>query len=428
MARDRSMTFDFANIVVRGKKLAILVTTVFGLANGAHAQDMKWAQVWTASPQPTWEGDFPLPTLLPFNLWEQTVRQNLRVGLGSETFRIVLSNEYGTGPLRIDAVHLALPGSEPGSVDVATDKTVTFSGQDGITVPAGAPAMSDPVTLPVGAQGDLVVTFFVSGPAPIETFHWDGQQTGWIAPGNQVSASELDQPIETTTRIYLTAVLAEVPAETKTVVAIGDSITDGAASGMDANSRWPDFLSQNLSAQNVAVVNAGISGARLLDSRMGENAAARFTRDVLSVPGVSTVVVLIGINDISWPGQSFDPDGRLLTLQEIIVGYRQLIALAHSHNIRIVAGTLTPFKDALKGSPLEGYYSPERDALRQEVNGWIRTSGEFDAVIDLDRLLADPADPLKIAEGLQADYLHLSAAGNKMVADAMTQEILFGSE
>ncbi len=272
------------------------------------------------------------------------------------------------------------------------------------------------------------MSFFISGPMPIDTYHWDAEEVAYIGSGNQVASTTIEEPTENTTRIYLSDVLVEAPVETRAVVAFGDSITDGAASGPGLNARWPDFLAENLTGDNVAVVNTGISGARLLNSRMGENAAARFTRDVLSVPNLETVVVLIGINDIAWPGQSFGPQDPFLTKEELIAGYRQLIALAHSHNVRIVAGTLTPFKDALKGSPLEGYYNEQRDALRQQVNEWIRTSGEFDAVVDLDKLVADPDDPLAVQSDLHADHLHFSPKGNKMVADALTPAILFGNQ
>ncbi len=406
--------------------LALLAVVSAG-TSFAFAKDSTWVSTWAASPQPTWAGDFPLPTLLPFNLWNQTVRQKVRVSLGGDKLRIVLSNEYGKVPLSIDSVHIALPGPGGSAIDPSTDRLVTFSGSEKLTIPDGAPAISDPIDLKVAARGDVVVTFFVSGPTPINTFHWDGEETGYIGERNQVASASIDRPTTTTTRIFLSDVMVEAPAGTKAVVAFGDSITDGASSGLDINSRWPDFLAEDLAPDNVAVVNAGISGARLLNTRMGEDAMARFSRDVLSVPNLRTVVVLIGINDIAWPGQSFGPNDPFLTKEQLIAAYRQLIALAHAHNVRIVAGTLTPFQDALKGSPLEGYYSQKRDQLRQEVNEWTRTSGEFDAVVDLDKLVQDPSNPLAIRNDLQADHLHFSPKGNKMVADALTPAILFGN-
>lgn len=417
--------------VLKSSRCALVVAMAMSTAalifpGGAIAGGSTWVKTWAASPQPVWGGDFPLPTLLPFNLWNQTVRQKVRVSLGGNRLRIVLSNEYGKEPLVIDSVHIALPGAGGPTIDTGTDRVVTFGGVERLAIPAGAPAISDPIELAVPARGDVVVSFFARAPIPVTTFHWDAQQTGYIGAGDQVSEPTIDQPTEVTTRIFVSDVLVEAPDGAGAVVAFGDSITDGAASGLDTNSRWPDFLAEKLAGDNVAVLNAGISGAQLLNSRMGENALARFARDVLSVPNLRTVVVLIGINDIAWPGQAFAPNAPFLTKEELVAGYRQLIAMARAHNVRIVAGTLTPFEDALKGSPLEGYYSAKRDELRREINEWIRTGGEFDAVVDLDRLVADPDNPLAIRADLHADYLHFSAAGNKVVADALTPAILFG--
>ena len=347
---------------------------------------MKWVGSWTASPQPTWGGDFPLPTLLPFNLWNQTVRHTVRLSVGGKRLRVTISNEYGTRPLVIDQAHVAL-AADKSAIRPGTSRPLTFGGSDKVVIPPGAPMVSDPVDLDVPARGDVAISIFIAGPASIDTFHWDAEQTGFIGAGNQASAEAIDAPTEVTTRIFLSDVLVEAPADTRTVVALGDSITDGAASGLDQNVRWPDFLAERLAGEKVAVLNAGIAGGRLLQSRMGENALARFSRDVLARPSVSTVVILIGINDIAWPGQSFAPDDPFLTVDEVVAGYRQLIARAHANNVRIVAGTLTPFEGALEGSPLEGFFSRERDALRKEVNDWIRTGGEFDAVVDLDALL-----------------------------------------
>jgi lysophospholipase L1-like esterase len=427
------MKFDLwaglIRVVRKNVRVAAYAAAALSLPpSAAFASDAIWVESWAASPQPTWGGDFPLPTLLPFNLWNQTVRQRIRVSLGGDKLRIVLSNEYGKAPLSIDSIHLALPGEDGSKIDVVTDKAVTFSGSTHLVIPAGAPAVSDPVDLHVPARGDVDISFFVTGPTPIDTFHWDAEETGYIGGGDQVASASIDQPATTTTRIFLSEVLVQAPASSRAVVAFGDSITDGAGSGLDKNFRWPDFLAERLAADNVAVVNAGISGARLLNTRMGENAMARFSRDVLSVPNVRAVVVLIGINDIAWPGQSFDPAAPFLTKEELIAGYCQLIASAHAHNVRIIAGTLTPFENALKGSPLQGYYNTQRDELRREINDWIRVSGKFDAVVDLDRLVADPGNPLAIRDALQADHLHFSPEGNKLVANALTPATLFGDQ
>lgn len=391
------------------------------------SQESTWVTTWSASPQPTWEGDFPLPTLLPFNLWGQTVRQPLRVSLGGSSFRIVLSNEYGDKPLLVDGVSVAA-STGGGAIDPSRNHAVTFSGNSSFVIPAGAPMVSDPVPMEIANLSELAVSMHFAQPTEIQTFHWDGQETAYIAPGDQTGAEALSDATELPTRVFLSDVLVEAESKVRSVVAFGDSITDGAASGPDLNARWPDFLAENVVGSNVAVVNAGISGGRLLQSKMGENALARFDRDVLSRPNVRTVVVLMGINDIAWPGQSFAPNDPFLTVDDLKVAYSQLSVRARMKGIRLVVGTITPFKDALAGSPLEGYYSPKRDALRKELNDWIRSSDLFDAVVDLDRLLADPSDPDRIFAELQADNLHLSPTGNKAVADALSLEVLFGAD
>lgn len=405
---------------------SILMAFGAGAISAQETSGSEWVTSWSASPQAAWEGDFPLPTLLPFNLWGQTLRQPLRISLGGETFRIMISNEYGSESLIINDVHVAMT-KEGGGIDPETDHTVTFSGQSTFSIPAGAPMVSDPIPLKVANFTELSVSMFFPSPTPVETFHWDAQATSYIAPGDQVDVAELTDAGPISTRIFLSEIIVEAEMGVRGVVAYGDSITDGAASGSDLNARWPDYLAENFASENVAVVNAGISGARLLQSQMGENALARFDRDVLARPNVETVVILLGINDIAWPGQLFAPNDPFLSVEELKAGFLQLATRAHMNDVRVVVGTLTPFEDALLGSPLEGYYTEERDALRREINGWIRTSDSFDAVVDFDLLLADPDNNARLLENYQADYLHMSPAGNKAVADALTPEVLFGN-
>jgi len=208
-------------------------------------------------------------------------------------------------------------------------------------------------------------------------------------------------------------------------VVIGDSITDGATASLDKDSRWPDFLAARLAPHGVAVVNAGISGARLLSDGMGVNALARLERDVLAQPGAQSVIVMLGINDISWPGTAFARDAQRPTLDAMTAGYRQLVEQAHARGVRVIGATLTPFENALPGTPLDDYYNSDKDALRQRVNDWIRHSGVFDAVIDFDAVLRDPAHPTRIAERYDSgDHLHPGDEGNRTMADAVDLDAL----
>ena len=380
-----------------------------------------WAPSWTASPQPVWSSDFVLPLGLPAALHDQTVRQTIRARLGGPRVRIVLSNEYGTQALQVGAARIAPAGG--------AGKALTFGGQQALTVPASAVVMSDPVDMPVAPLSQLSVSLYFPQTTSLTTIHWDGLQPAQIAAGNVVGANAIKTDSTVNSRLFLSAVLVDAAPGTRTVVTFGDSITDGAASTPDTDQRWPDFLARRLAGQNVAVINAGISGGRVLKNHMGANALARFDRDVLGQPGITSVVLLMGINDISWPGSTFEPQEPATQAEALIAGYRQLIARAHARGVRIVGATLTPFEGALtmQGSPIAKYYSPAKDAVRQRINAWIRSSGEFDAVLDFDAVVRDPQKPLRMLPAYDSgDHLHLGDAGNKAVAESIDLKRLLG--
>ena len=221
-------------------------------------------------------------------------------------------------------------------------------------------------------------------------------------------------------------VLVDAPSD-GAVVVIGNSITDGNGATVDADTRWPDFLAKRLAPRRIALLNGGISGGRLLRDKMGVNVAARLGRDVFAQPKVKAAIVLIGINDISWPGTGFAPNRKRPTAEEMIAGYRQLIALAHADNVRLIGATLPPFEGALSGTPLANYYNSEKDSLRQKINSWIRESGAFDAVVDFDAVLRDPANPARLKPGFDSgDHLHPGDTGNRAMADAVDLDALLG--
>jgi lysophospholipase L1-like esterase len=384
-----------------------------------------WISTWSASPQPTWGPDFVFPTNIPATVQDQTIRQVARISLGGQRIRIVLSNEYGNQPLVIGAAHIALAGT--GSAIVAgTDRRITFAGKASAIALPGAPLMSDPINLAVAPLATVAVSVFLPDETQATTFHWDGRQTAYVVKGNQVASKRIEADTTTGARIFLSGIQVEAAAPAGAVVVIGDSITDGNGASIDTDARWPDFLAVRLATRNVAVLNAGISGACLLRDCMGVNALARFDRDVLSQPRVKTVIVLLGINDISWPGTAFDPEGVSPSVNALITGYRQLIARTHTHGVRIVGATLMPFEGALPGTPMDNYYNTEKDKLRQQVNAWIRTSGEFDTVIDFDALARDPAHQARLKLIFDSgDHLHPGDRGNKAMADAIDLDALF---
>jgi lysophospholipase L1-like esterase len=196
---------------------------------------------------------------------------------------------------------------------------------------------------------------------------------------------------------------------------------------MDADARWPDFLAQRLAPRDVAVLNAGISGGRMLRDKMGVNALARFQRDVLAQPGICAVIVLMGINDIAWKDTPLALSDESTTAQDLIAGYQQLIARAHARGVRIIGATLTPFEGALEDTPMRGYYGAGKERIRQQVNDWIRHSGAFDAVIDFDAILRDPAHPTRLLPAYDSgDHLHPGDVGNRVMAEAIDLHALLG--
>lgn len=389
--------------------------------------DTSWLASWTASPQAVWGSDFLFPSNVPAVLQAQTVRQVARISVGGPRVRIVLSNAYGKVPLRIGAATVALAASGS-AIDAASLRTLTFAGQPSATMAPGAPLVSDPVTLSVPDLARLTVSVHLPQASPVSTFHWDGRETAWIAPQDQTRAIRIDDApgVQTTTaRLLLSAIEVEAAPGAQAVAILGDSITDGASASLGMDARWPDFLARRLAPQGVAVINAGISGGRLLSDGMGENAQARFGRDVLAQPGVRTAVILLGINDISWPGTAFAPRAQRPTLEELTNGYAQLVAQARGRGVRVVGATLTPFAGALPGTPLSDYYQKEKDALRQQLNAWIRASGTFDAVLDFDAWARDPAHPQRLLPAYDSgDHLHPGDSGNRALAEGIALPLL----
>ncbi|PFH09838.1 lysophospholipase L1-like esterase [Collimonas sp. PA-H2] len=401
-------------------------STLAAAAPEAPPATQQWVASWSASPQPIWEAGFALSTNIPASLSNQTVRQIARISLGGKRARVVLSNEFGSTPLTLGAAHIALAGDGSGIV-AGSDRSLTFGGRQTVTIAPGAPVVSDPVDLELAPLAQVAVSIFLPQITPLTTFHWDGKQTAYIAQGNLTAAPLIDNAQTLDARLFLSTILVEARPATRVVAAFGDSITDGGGSTSNSNQRWPDLLAQRLAAQDVAVINAGISGARVLSDKMGVNALARFERDVLNQPGLDTVILLMGINDIGWPGSSFTPQDPALAAERLIDGYRQLIARARLHHVRIVGATLTPFEGALQDTELKSYYSESKEKTRQAVNRWIRGSGQFDAVIDFDAAMRDPAHTGRLLPAYDCgDHLHPGDAGYRAMAEAIDLTTLLG--
>ena len=382
------------------------------------AQTEKWIPTWVAAPQaPRSLGQAPAGTLTgAFN--NQTARMIVHTSIGGRSVRIALSNAYGATPLMIGAAHIALRAKDSAIV-AGSDRALTFNGKPTCSIPVGAFLLSDSVSLDIPKLSDLAITVYVPGDTGIATTHSVGLHTTYIQSGDVTAAPDIAASATTGSYYWLTSVEVSASPGAAAVVTFGDSITDGTRSTPNANASWPSYLAQRLN--NIAVLNQGISANRVLRDGFGVSALTRFDRDVIAPPGVKWVTVLEGINDI---GAGIGPDfifaprpnapaSEIVTADELIGAYKQMIERAHEHGIRIYGSPLMPFEGAV-------YYSDHGNETRQTVNQWIRTSKAFDAVIDFERVVKDTQQPNKMkAEYDSGDHLHPNDAGYKAMADSL---------
>jgi len=385
-------------------------------------RDGRWIGTWATAPAGV--------AGTPRQFDNQTLRLIVRTSAGGERVRVRISNTFGTEPLTIGAVHVARRAAET-SIRPETARTLTFGGKPSFTLPVGALALSDPVNLAVPAGSDLAVSIYLPRPAAEVTTHFSAFQTNYVsAAGNFTAATTFEASDKITTWPFLTGVDVAAGPQAAAIVAFGDSITDGASSTRDANRRWPDLLAARLRERpdlnHLGVLNQGIIGNRILHptetefgNLFGPAGLARFDRDVLAQAGVQYVIVLLGINDIGHPGANA-PASDEVTAEEMMTGYRQLIERAHEEGIAVFGGTLLPFED----TTIARFYSVEKEAKRQAVNRWIRTGGAFDAVIDFDQVIRDPARPTRMLPKYDSgDHLHPSDAGMAAMAGAIPLDL-----
>ncbi|WP_406855243.1 SGNH/GDSL hydrolase family protein [Alsobacter sp. KACC 23698] len=406
-------------------RLAIAAILLAAAASPAAAG--VWTATWAASPEATWGAKLPLPTRIPATLADATVRQVARIALGGDGLRIEISNRYGPEPLQIGSAHVAAAFGG-GAIDPKTDHAVRFGGSAKVSVPPGQAVVSDPVDLSVADLAKVAVSLYLPKETPLATFHWDGKETAYVARGDHGAAEKISPESTLEARLFLTAIHVERPQSTAVVAAFGDSITDGDGVSVDGDRRWPDILAERLAPQGVSVINAGISGARLLKPGMGEAGLDRFDRDVLAQPGIRSVIVMMGTNDLAWGETPFDPHSAPFLPAAIEDGYRKLVARAHARGVRIVGATITPFEGAFAGTPIANFWNPAKNRVRLAVNEWIRTSGTFDAVLDFDAVARDPNDVSKLRADVDSgDHLHPGDAGNAVVAEGIDLGAVLGA-
>jgi lysophospholipase L1-like esterase len=371
-----------------------------------------WVGSWGTA---IFDGDpwHTIPTLV-----DSTLREVVHTSLAGTQLRVRLSNEFGKEPLRINAASIAL-STGASAIDTASARNLTFGGSASIVIPPGAEVLSDAVPMATEAFANLAVSIYV----PLQqisdvSVHSGAQQDNFIVTGNHVREASLTAPVVVPSWYFVKGVdvLPSAPAISGTVVAFGDSITDGAYVTQNSNHRWSDYLAQRLHANpataNLSVLDEGIGGNCILIHCVGENALARFDHDVLSQAGVKYVIVLEGINDIGTLHEPNRPDYKV-TAEDLEQGLSQLAARAHEHGIKVFGATLTPYKGA-------GYFMDKGEQIREAVNLWILNSGVFDGTIDFDKATRDPANPLMFAPFADAgDHLHPKDAGYSAMADSI---------
>ncbi|PZG89876.1 SGNH hydrolase [Streptomyces sp. NTH33] len=389
------------------------------------APQQHWVNTWTAMPQLTEPGNLP-PA--PFTgdgavLVDTTLRQTLRVSTGGHRVRLRFSNAFGDTPLPLTAVTVALPlhgKAGVSAVEPRTTRRVTFSGRASATVPAGAQVVSDPLDLELRPASNLTVTAYLAdGQRSLAlTSHPGSRTTSYLVHGDHTRDTDLPGATPVDHWYLISDVEVRADASTEAVAVVGDSLTDGRGSTTNANNRWPDRLHDRLRSHrataHVAVLNQAAGGNRVLQDGLGPNVLARLDRDVLARSGVAWLIVFEGVNDIGTADAT--PAAQRRVTDDLIAAYRQIVVRAHAQGIRVHGATLLPFGGNTSYDDPAG----EREKSRQAVNTWIRTRGNFDAVIDFDRAVRDPAEPGRLRPALHdGDWLHLNPEGYRILADAV---------
>jgi lysophospholipase L1-like esterase len=388
-----------------------------------------WVNTWTAMPQLTEPANLPPAPFTGTNsvLVDTTLRQTAHVSVGGRLVRLRYSNAFGGADLPITAVTVALPaGGRAGvsAIQPGTARPVTFGGNASIVVPVGAQAVSDPLPFALAAQSNLTVTtFLATGQASTNlTSHPGSRTTSYLVAGNHVADPDLPGAASADHWYLLSGVEVLSPGRTAAAVMLGDSLTDGRGSITNQNDRWPDRLLARLLARpataGVAVLNQAAGGNRVLHDGLGPNALARLDRDVLAQSGVRWLVVFEGVNDIGTADATAAAQQRVSA--DLIGAYEQILTRAHAAGIPVYGATITPFGGNLPYDDPAGL----REAARQRVNQWIRTSHRFDAVLDFDRAARDPANPRQLAPAIDVgDHLHLNPSGYQLLANAVPLEL-----
>jgi lysophospholipase L1-like esterase len=404
------------------KSLPIFAAFLLAVPVAAAAPD-HWVASWGSAQQ------VPEPhNLLPAaDMQDATLRQVVRLSVGGTRLRVRFSNAFGTEALVIDAAHVARSADKASARIVRdSDRTLTFDGRPSISIPPGADYLSDPVRLDAPALSSLTISIHLPQAPAGETGHPGSRATSYYVHGDHTADADLPAAGKVDHWYQLTGVEVAAPPAAATIVALGDSITDGHGATTNGDDRWPDILAARLQAsaatRRLAVVNMGIGGNHLLTDGLGPNVLARLDRDVFARPGARTLLVLEAINDLGKLSREDvrTPEQHKALVADLIAAYAQVIERAHGQGVKVIGCTVTPYVGS-------DYYHPDAasEADRQALNAWIRTSKAFDAVVDFDKAIRDPAHPERMIPAYDSgDHLHPSAAGYKVMADLIPLELL----
>lgn len=386
--------------------IIICLTSCYSERKISSPEPEAWISTWAAAQQLVEPNNIPPVPGLSNN----TIRQVVQVSIGGKMLRVRFSNEYSTSAVTIKSASIALSAGK-GAIDVVTNHTLRFNNNDEVIIMPGSIVVSDPVALPLQPRSRIAITIYFGSTSADITGHPGSRTTSYLWKGDRVNAADLDSGVATDHWYIIDSV--EVPAKeaSRAVVILGDSITDGRGSGTNKQNRWTDELArrlhENLETADIAVLNMGLGGNCVLRECLGPSAINRFNNDVTGQERVKYLIILEGVNDI---GQAETREKAILIVENLIKAYDRMIDLAREKGIRVYGATIMPFGGSF-------YDADFRESARETVNSWIRNSGRFDAVIDMDRIMADPANPGHMLPAYDTgDHLHPNETGYRMMA------------